>query len=106
MLYFGSSWPGTLFVLGFQLLLLVTLVPFTHATPPDPLWIGGIYDGADQDDVVAPLLDEELPLAHAIGTGVQGVAPSFRSLSSLAESPVKASAVATPRLRSPPSHFR
>ena len=31
---------------------LVALVPIAHVTPPDPLWIAGIYDAADFDDVV------------------------------------------------------
>jgi hypothetical protein len=26
---------------------LVALVPLAHASPPDPLWIAGIYDEAD-----------------------------------------------------------
>ncbi len=31
---------------------LILLVPFAAASPPDPLWIPGIYDAADFDDVV------------------------------------------------------
>jgi len=31
---------------------LIALLPVAHATPPDPLWIPGIYDAADYDDVV------------------------------------------------------
>ena len=31
---------------------LVALVPLAHASPADPLWIVGIYDAADSDDVV------------------------------------------------------
>jgi len=34
------------------LVVLVALVPLAGASPPDPLWIAGIYDGADSDDVV------------------------------------------------------
>ncbi len=30
----------------------VWLAPFAHVDPPDPLWLGGIYDEADYDDVV------------------------------------------------------
>ncbi len=41
-------------------LLLVTilaatvawLAPLAHASPPDPTWEGGVYDGADYDDVI------------------------------------------------------
>ncbi len=31
---------------------LVSLTPLASASPPDPLWIEGVYDGADADDVV------------------------------------------------------
>ena len=34
------------------LVVLVALVPLAGASPPDPLWISGIYDAADSDDVV------------------------------------------------------
>lgn len=32
--------------------VLVVLCSLVHATPPDPLWIPGIYDDADYDDAV------------------------------------------------------
>lgn len=34
------------------LLILVAFIPLAHASPPDPLWIAGIYDGADYDEAV------------------------------------------------------
>jgi hypothetical protein len=34
------------------LTVLVTLVPLAHASPTDPMWIAGIYDAADADDLV------------------------------------------------------
>jgi len=39
------------------LLILLSLVPFAHASPPDPTWILGIYDDADGDDVVVLIED-------------------------------------------------
>src|SRR5262245_41099578 len=33
-------------------LVLVLLTPIAFASPPDPSWIPGLYDGADFDDVV------------------------------------------------------
>jgi hypothetical protein len=41
--------------LGF--LLLVALVPFAHASLPDPVWLPGVYDGGDYDDEVTLLTD-------------------------------------------------
>jgi hypothetical protein len=44
---------------GLWLLLLVgvvvTLTPLAYASPPDPSWIGGLYDDSDFDDVVVLL---------------------------------------------------
>ncbi len=40
------------------LLVLVALVPLAHASQPDPLWIEGVYDGADLDDAVAAVVSE------------------------------------------------
>jgi hypothetical protein len=35
------------------LVLVVVLRPLAQASPADPLWIAGFYDGADFDDVVS-----------------------------------------------------
>ena len=44
--------PSTL-TLGLLIAALISLAPLAHASPPDPLWIGGLFDANDQDDVVA-----------------------------------------------------
>jgi hypothetical protein len=31
---------------------LIALYPLAFASPPDPVWLAGIYDDADLDDVV------------------------------------------------------
>jgi hypothetical protein len=33
------------------------LTALVHASPPDPIWLPGIYDGADYDDEIAFLTD-------------------------------------------------
>ena len=33
----------------------VAVLPLAYASPPDPSWIWGLYDGADFDDVVGLL---------------------------------------------------
>ena len=38
------------------LALLLAILPLAEASPPDPLWVGGMYDGADLDDVVVAVL--------------------------------------------------
>jgi hypothetical protein len=46
-----------------------TLPLLAHASPPDPIWLPGIYDNADYDDVIGLLTDtaavRELPLVAA-----------------------------------------
>jgi hypothetical protein len=37
-------------------LVLLTLVAFAHANPPDQTWQPGIYDDADFDDVIARIV--------------------------------------------------
>src|SRR5215471_9930837 len=37
----------------FLVLLLLALPVATVALPPDPLWVPGLYDGADYDDCLA-----------------------------------------------------
>jgi hypothetical protein len=34
------------------LVALAVLTPLALASPPDPLWVGGLFDAADFDDVV------------------------------------------------------
>ena len=37
--------------------VLLALVPLAHASPPDPLWLAGIYDAADADDAIQAVTD-------------------------------------------------
>jgi len=37
--------------------VLATIAPIAHGSPPDPSWIAGIYDQADGDDVVGAVTD-------------------------------------------------
>jgi len=43
------------------LLALLVIVPLTlaHASPPDQMWLAGVYDQADCDDVVGLLAVQE-----------------------------------------------
>ena len=38
------------------LVVLFAILPLAEASPPDPLWVGGTFDGADLDDVVAAVI--------------------------------------------------
>jgi len=39
-------------LIAVTLLGLTATPPLCHASPPDPTWIGGLYDDADHDEVV------------------------------------------------------
>jgi len=53
----GYASGGWLSVCGLGCVLaLVLLVPLAQASPPDPLWLSGIYDAADFDDAVVTLV--------------------------------------------------
>jgi len=71
-----------------------TLAPLALASPPDPLWISGIFDAGDEDDVVvaatsvvgtppAPALDRATAFlipAGGVASG-DGAAPASSPLS-------------------------
>src|SRR5262249_17042060 len=46
---------GRTHVLG-VVFALFSLAPLAHASLPDPLWIPGIYDNADFDEIVATVV--------------------------------------------------
>ena len=48
--------PDRFWVALLTLVLIVVLRPLAQASPDDPLWIAGFYDGADFDDVVSFLV--------------------------------------------------
>jgi len=58
---------------------LVILVPLASATPVDPLWIPGIYDAADQDDIVGLLVDDGLA-GPPPGRVVEGFVPTTKRI--------------------------
>ena len=94
------SGRGRACVLG-VLFTVLTLVPLAHASPPDPMWIAGIYDAGDFDEVVC------------IITGTDTVGPPVQLtwtassrlvwvLTRFGVSPVVAVVSSTVRPRSPP----
>ena len=65
------------------LLLLVALSllgPLSQASPPDPIWIGGLFDGGDTDDVVVAATSAE--------GATEGMAPLTGAAVLLAAGPV------------------
>ena len=46
--------------------VLVLLTPLALASPADPLWVAGLYDGADYDDTVVTLVSASWLVGAAI----------------------------------------
>ena len=90
-------------VVALLVLVLSAVGALAHASPPDPSWIGGLYDAADGDDAVLAVtgLDQAPPLpalrevaTHTVHLGAVVVVarPAFRAF-----------APAVPAVRAPPS---
>jgi hypothetical protein len=81
---------------------LVTLTPLAFATPGDPLWMPGIYDDADQDDVVGIAVDDAL--AVELPRAVDGFVSTTQRIDTLRR-PLTSDNLRfdTLRLRSPPT---
>ena len=85
------------------LVVLGALTPLAYATPPDPSWVRGLWDGADLDDVVVLITS---------GVGIVDVEPLvalfpvLACAASLVESDrtvVLAAAVSSSESRAPPT---
>ena len=83
-------------------LVLVLLTPIAYASPPDPSWIHGLYDGGDFDDVVVVVTSgagivELTPLA-----GVSPAPPPLLYAIQSSDRPVSAESPNSLHSRAPP----
>jgi len=93
-----------LFVLVVLVLIgpIAAITPLAYATPPDPSWICGIYDGDDYDDVI-------LRITSADGTVTPSLLPEFLQGLVVVEIPqharelVPTATVSTLHSRAPPA---
>jgi hypothetical protein len=90
------------FLLSGLLLALLALPALAHTTPPDPLWIPGIYDEADGDDVMRLLVDDGLAVRSASRANLESLPPNSRSRDPFRVTLVTAAAFGALRVRSPP----
>ena len=82
---------------------LVLGVPLAHASVPDPLWIAGIYDAADDDDVVQAVTDGSgLRLPASEGPTDLAPEPSIPSLGIVVVAPPSLHARSSRLDRAPP----
>ena len=89
-------------LVGVLLCLVVGVSLLAYATPPDPVWIAGIYDAADYDDVASMVTNT----AVAGQFDRPGLAGSIRALLGsvvpVAASVVRSTGASVLRPRSPP----
>ena len=72
-----------------------------HASPPDPMWLPGIYDGGDLDDEVALITDT--PVAAVFRPPVAGPARLAHRLTLAGSAPLPSDrSLLGAHLRSPP----
>jgi hypothetical protein len=83
----------------FAVLFLVLLRAAAYATPPDPLWVPGIYDGADFDDLLGPV-------GRLFGVPDDTHIPAIASLEPTSERLLLADPSAIPLALVPPAHPR
>jgi hypothetical protein len=86
--------------LGF-LFVLIALVPLAHASPPDPLWIAAIYDGADFDEAVVAVVSATglvgTPLVLAMPPDIRAGAVSPIDATLAAAAPLSTFPIRAPR---------
>jgi hypothetical protein len=100
----GSArvWRRRCFVSGL-LFALLALAPLANASPPDPLWIAGIYDAADFDDVIVAItwlesrLGNNIDIAPKLAPALHVVVATYSGMSGTTLRGVRA--------RAPPSWF-
>jgi hypothetical protein len=86
------------------LLLLVSgLTSLAYASPPDPSWIRGIYDGADYDDVVVMITSAAAATAPLLVVDLRPRPPLAGLAPQHAEDPVSVLPFSSLQSRAPPA---
>src|SRR5919197_4844756 len=85
------------------LVVLGGLTPLAYATPPDPSWVRGLWDGADFDDIVLLITSDSGVVEDGSLAGLFPVLDSRGSLIESGRSVVSAAAVSSSKPRAPPT---
>jgi hypothetical protein len=95
---------GFLVTLSLLLLLPVAgLTPLAYASPPDPVWIRGIYDDADYDDVIVMITSAAAATAPVLLVDLQQIPPSVGPAPPLADDAVPTFSLSSLQSRAPPA---
>jgi hypothetical protein len=80
-------------VAALLLAVMAVLTPLALASPPDPLWVGGLFDAADFDDVVVAVTstdgatDGAAPRVIKVSLPVLGTVPPPSSIDPVCGAP-------------------
>jgi hypothetical protein len=88
--------------LGVLVISSAALPALAYASPPDPLWIPGIYDDADYDDVVTLATSGPGDVAPALPADVPARPPLVGSVPRLAQTEPHGPGPSAVRSRAPP----
>jgi hypothetical protein len=82
--------------------VLVSVTPLAYTSPPDPSWIGGIYDDGDFDDVVVFIVSAAA-LGEPVVSANAGPAPLVIGCAPQAgDMPIPSPAFSSNPVRAPP----
>ena len=84
-------------------LSLALLPALAHATPPDPSWIPGLYDDADDDDVVVLVTSGTGDVSPRVPTDLEPVRSLRVDLIQTSERVPAAPGASAARPRAPPA---
>jgi len=93
----GSRVPALLLLVG-----LIGLPALAQASPPDPTWIGGLFDAADFDDVVLAATSGDGAADGASAGTVETPTPSLRAMPPAGPTGLARVALRASRGRAPP----
>jgi hypothetical protein len=85
------------------LVVLGGLTPLAYATPPDPSWVRGLWDGADFDDIVLLITSDSGVVEDGSLAGLFPVLACRASLIESGRSVVSAASVSSSEPRAPPT---
>ena len=98
----GCRRAGSL-VLPTLVFAIAVLVPLAYASPPDPVWVPGVYDDADYDNVVVLVTSSLDAVACAMLPGLQPVPPAVTSVLQTVAHPCLIPSPASAQPRAPPA---
>ena len=84
-------------------LVLLTLVAFAHANPPDQTWQPGIYDDADFDSIIGLITSDAGVVEPLVVSGTDPTAVAVTTIVSSDQEPLPSPSSSFDAIRAPPA---